>query len=61
MCGGDIIHDVLNLQWICIKMKNIGVVPQAINQRDIIKFQAWARPYVNFPYLVRAPLLLFQK
>ena len=29
---------------------------QAINQRDIIKFQAWADSYVYFPYLVLAYL-----
>ena len=28
---------------------------QAINKHNIIKFQAWADPHVNFPYLVRAP------
>ena len=35
---------------------NMKVIPQAINQRNIIKFQAWADSHVNFPYLVRAPL-----
>ena len=32
------------------------VIPQTINNHNIIKFQAWADSHVNFPYHERAPL-----
>ena len=32
------------------------VIPQTINEHNIIKFQAWADSHVNFPYHERAPL-----
>ena len=36
---------------------NIKVIPQTINEHNIIKFQAWADSHVNFQYHERAPLM----
>ena len=46
---------------IALKLKctiNIKVIPQAINKHNVIIFQAWTDSLVNFPYLVRAPLMI---